>query len=42
MKNIYTQSFKVHRGGKRENPHEQRKRCDWGEYAQPTKKQREG
>ncbi|AYL63330.1 addiction module toxin RelE [Citrobacter pasteurii] len=27
---LYVKSFKMHRGGKRRNPHEHRKLCDWG------------
>ncbi|OXU35996.1 addiction module toxin RelE [Enterobacter cloacae subsp. cloacae] len=37
----YTKSVALHRGGKPANPQELTQVSDWGELAQPTKRQRE-
>ncbi|RHI06369.1 addiction module toxin RelE [Enterobacter cloacae] len=39
---LYTKSFKLHQGGKSENPQELTQVSDWGEQTQPTQKQLEG
>ncbi|PAN76744.1 addiction module toxin RelE [Enterobacter cloacae] len=39
---IYTKSFKLHQGGKSENPQELTQVSDWGEQMQPTQRQLEG
>jgi hypothetical protein len=38
----YIKSFELYQGGKRTNPWEHRKLCDWGENEKPMQRQFEG